>query len=99
MNPTTDILRAIFALAFVIGLMWLLSYVLKKYGWRFGLPTALSMGRERRLKLVEILPLDHRNKVALIRQDGKEHLLLINADNATIIEKNLSAPVETTEKA
>lgn len=98
MNPTVDILRAIFALAFVVGLMWGFSYLIKKHGWRLGLPTAMTQGRTRRLKLVEILPLDHRNKVALVRQDDKEHLILIGAETSRIIEKNLSAPADMTEK-
>ena len=99
MNPSVDILRAIFALAFVLGLMWGLGFLIKKYGWRFGLPTAMNVGRTRRLQLVEILPLDHRNKVALIRHDQKEHLVLIGMEGSEIIEKNLTAPASGTEKA
>ena len=101
MNPTVDVLRAVFALAFVLGLMWFLGFLIKKYGHRLGLPGHMTIGRNRRLQLVEILPVDHRTKIALIRHDTKEHLVLIGAEGGTqIIEKNLASPADLpTEKA
>ncbi len=95
MNPTVDILRAIFSLAFVVGVMWLIGYVIKKYGHRWGLPQHMTVGRNRRLKLVEVLSVDHKTKIALIRHDDKEHLLVVGAEGSQIIEKNLPSPPDT----
>lgn len=99
MNPVTDIFRAFFALAFVVGLMWLMGFLLKKYGNRFGFTTPLNTGRNRRLQLIEILPLDNRNKLAIVRRDSTEHLILLGVDHAEIIENNIPAAQQITENA
>ncbi|MDB5477646.1 MAG: fliO [Alphaproteobacteria bacterium] len=87
MNPATDLLRAILALVFVLGLIWLLSYLVRKYGGRLGLP-AMPMvpNKERRLQLLETLPLDGKNRLVLIRRDEVEHLVLIGSDTAQVVE-------------
>ncbi len=91
MNPTFDLIRACVALLFVVGLMWSLGYVLRRYGTRLGLPMPPLTGANRRLQLVEILPLDGRNKVVLVRRDNTEHLLVIGPGDPEVIEKNIPA--------
>jgi flagellar biosynthetic protein FliO len=94
MNPMTpDIFRALFALLFVIGLLWLLSYALRKYGAKLGLPTVPMTGKARRLQLLEVLSLDQRNKLVLVRQDDQEYLLLVGQQHSQIIHR------DTTETA
>ena len=79
------------ALLFVLGLMWSLGYLLRRYGARLGLPTPPLTGPNRRLQLIEVLPLDGRNKIVLVRRDDAEHLVLIGPAESEVIEKNISA--------
>ena len=92
MNQSTDLLRAVFALAFVIGLIWLFGYAIRKYGWKFGMPIAAPTKAQRRLQIVESLNLDAKNRLVIIRRDDAEHLLIVNAENTTVIESSLQGP-------
>lgn len=86
MTPATDLLRAILALGFVLGLIWLLGQVIRRYGWKWGLPTPMDIGKTKRLRLIEVLSLDGKNRLVLVKRDNVEHLLLINANHSDVIE-------------
>ena len=87
-----SLLRFFFAFAFVLSLMWLLSIAMK----RFGYGKLMTMQKDkRRLKLVEYLPLDSRNRLVLVSQDDKEHLLLLNAEHSQIVKTDIT-PVKPT---
>ncbi len=45
--------------------------------------------RERRLAILETLPLDSRRRLVLIRRDGKQHLLLIGGQTDMMIEQGI----------
>lgn len=82
--------QAVFALAFVLCLIWLAALGLKRYGERGGLfPRAA-----RRLQLVETLPLDTKRRLVLVRRDDREHMLLIGGATDVIIEST-QAPQKT----
>ena len=86
-----NILRFFFAFAFVLSLMWLLSIAMKRYGYG----KLMTMQKDkRRLKLVEYLPLDSRNRLVLVSQDDKEHLLLVNAEHSQVIKTDIK-PVKS----
>ena len=89
MNSSIDLLRAILALAFVLGLIWLLGAAIRKYGWRIGLPTPMSPSRTRRLQLLEVLTVDNKNRLILFRRDDAEHLILVGQETAQIVETNI----------
>ena len=89
MNPSIDLLRAVFALAFVIGLIWLFGYAIRRYGWKFGMPIAPPTKAQRRLQIVESLNLDAKNRLVLIRRDATEHLVIVNAETANVIESSI----------
>lgn len=76
------------AFAFVMGLMGLLSWFLKKTGLS---ETVKMSGGKRRLKIVETLPLDHRRRLVLLQRDNKEHLVILGASSETVIEADISA--------
>lgn len=92
MNSSVDLIRAIAALAFVIGLIWSIGYLARKYGAKLGLPTAPLTGKARRLHLVESLSLDAKTRLILIKRDDAEHLLLVGTDTAQVIETSLKGP-------
>lgn len=82
------LLKFISALAFVVSLMLLLSWALKRFGFAGALIKEMS-GKERRLKIVEFLPLDHQRRLMLVRCDDREHLLLIGRQSETVVAANL----------
>ena len=79
MDPI-DYLRFLAALAFVLGLIALLAWAARR--WRLG---ATPPGSARRLALLEVLPLDPRRKLVLVRCDGREYLLLLGQDGNRLI--------------
>lgn len=86
----TSYLRFVFALLFVLGLIGALTVVLRRYG--LGLASAQTRkGQDRRLRLVEVLPIDGKRRAILIRRDDVEHLVILGADSETLIETGIPA--------
>lgn len=77
------------AFIFVIALMLGLAWLVKRAGLAGPL---LRHGQKRRLSIVESLPVDHRRKLALVRCDGEEHLLLLGPEHALVVKTGLGAP-------
>ena len=84
-----ELLRIFAALIAVIGLIGLAALAARK----FGLASA-SGGfiRQRRLAVVETLALDARRRLAIIKCDDREHLIVLGATAETLIESDLEAP-------
>lgn len=83
---TTDYIKFFAALIFVLGLMGGLALVLK----RIGLSSASMIPADkRRLKVLEILPLDARRKAVLLARDGAEHLVIFGPAGETVVETNI----------
>ncbi len=85
-----DYLKFFAAFAFVLGLMGGLALILKRVG--LGSASMLPADK-RRLKVLEILPLDARRKAVLLRRDGTEHLVILGATSETVVETNIQ-PVD-----
>jgi flagellar protein FliO/FliZ len=71
-----DLARAIFALAITLGLVGLAAYAARRFGpeWMVRLQRPKT---ERRLAIVESLPLDPARRLVLVRLDSTERLLLL----------------------
>lgn len=92
---STQVLKVIMAFALVLSLMWLLSFLIKK----FGDSKFMTVNRaDRRLKLIEHLPIDTKNRLVLVRRDDKEHLLLVSHEHALVVEQGIKAKAEPKEK-
>jgi flagellar protein FliO/FliZ len=89
---TPEILRFFMALVFVVSLMGGLWIILKKLGMNGGF--TLQQGKKRRLKIVEILPLDVKHKAVLIRRDDKDHLVILGPNGETVIEQSIPVQEE-----
>lgn len=76
--------RAILALAFVTGLIFLLSALVKKTG----LDKRLTGGNNaaRRLSIVETLYLDPKTRLVVVKFENKEHVLLLGASGNVLVE-------------
>lgn len=83
---TIDYIKFVASLALVLGLMGGLALILKKIGLgNIGIVPA----DKRRLKIVEILPLDARRKALILRRDEKEHLVILGVNGETVIETDI----------
>ena len=74
--PIADIARAVFALAITLGLVGLAAVVARRFGpeWMVRLQRPRA---DRRLAIVESLPLDPARRLVLVRLDSTERLLLL----------------------
>ncbi len=86
MESLPQIFKLLIAMVFVLSLMGGLALLLKKLGLG-GAPE--QRGKEKRLKLIETLPLDARRRLAIIECDGKQHLVLMGLNGDTVIDKNI----------
>ena len=71
-----DFARALFALVLTLGLIGLAAVAARRFGpeWMVRLQRPRA---ERRLEIVESLPLDPARRLVLVRLDGQERLLLL----------------------
>lgn len=81
------------ALLFVLALVGIIALIARRSGLapRF----AAGRGKIRRLSLVEVMPLDNRRRLVLVRRDGVEHLLLLGPERATVIETGIATALDT----
>ncbi len=84
-------LKAFSALIFVLSLIWLITYALRRIGPE-KINFILGKGQpalKNRLKVIESLALDPKHKLILIRRDNAEHLLLLGTDGDVVVETNI----------
>lgn len=82
----TDLLGAIVAFLFVLGLLGALFLLLRR-AQEAGMPWLTTAGRgPRRLKVQESLMLDPRHRLVLVRRDDREHLLLLGPGQDLLVE-------------
>ncbi len=75
--------RFLLALAAVVALIGLCAWIAR----RLGLGGRLATTGSRRLRIVEVLPLDGKRRLVLLRRDGVEHLLLLGQSSDLVIER------------
>ncbi len=80
-------LRFVFALVFVISLIGVLAFAMKRYG--LGGRMMRKVGGRRRLSVVEMTPLDGKRRLVLVRRDDREHLLVVGATGETVVERGI----------
>ena len=90
--------RFILALLFVLGLIGLLAFLLRRFGLggiRIS-PAFRPKGRnaEPRLAVVEVATVDARHRLVLVRRDNVEHLVLFGPNSDLLIESNIVPPGE-----
>ncbi len=87
---TISLLKAVFALLFVLALIGLLAGLARKYR----LPERLAgVGiKSGRLRIVESLALDAKRRLMLVECDGVQHLLLLG-EHDTVIQSSITPPI------
>jgi len=82
------VLQAVFGLAITLGLIGLAAYAARRWG-----PAGMFQVKpisERRLAIVESLPLDPSRRLVLVRFDDEERLLLLG--EGRMLEQRPGAP-------
>lgn len=79
-----ELLRALLALLFVLALILVVAWAVRRFGieknWQ------LKQSEKRRLRILERLIIDPRRQLVLIRRDDREHLVLLGQQEAQTIE-------------
>jgi flagellar protein FliO/FliZ len=83
--------RFLGALVLVVALIFALAWVAKRLG--FGGRVAAGRGK-RRLGVQEVLSLDSKRRLVLIKRDGIEHLLLIGLNDDVVVEMGIVPPAD-----
>lgn len=84
--------RFLGALVLVIGLILALAWIAKRLG--FGGTLAVARGK-RRLAIEEVLSLDGKRRLVLVRRDGVQHLLLLGLHDDVVVETGIAPPAES----
>ena len=71
-----DFVRAVFGLAFTLGLIGLAAWAARRYAPQL-LARLQAQRGERRMRVVETLVLDPARRLVLVRIDSEERLLLL----------------------
>ncbi len=77
-------MRFALALIFVLALIGVLVAVARRFGFGYATPSKNKHGR--RLSIVEIMPIDTKRRLVLVRRDKREHLILLGQTSETLIE-------------
>jgi flagellar protein FliO/FliZ len=87
---TLDYFRFVLAFAFVLALIAGAALLLKRYG-SMGFGGLRANRGPRRLAISEVLALDARRRLVLVRRDGVEHLILIGGTDDLVVEAGITA--------
>lgn len=85
-----DLARAIFALAFTLGIIGLAAWAARRYAPQLLARIGAERG-ERRLAVVETLVLDPARRLVLVRIDDEERLILLGEGRELIEPRQTSA--------
>lgn len=79
--------KYLMVLVFVLGLIGLLTYIVRRFGF---IPMAeKTKNTKKRLAITQMIGLDAKRRLILIRRDNKEHLLLLGPDGDIVIETDI----------
>lgn len=83
--------RFLGALVLVVALIFALAWVAKRLG--FGGRLATARGK-RRLGVQEVLSLDNKRRLVLLKRDGVEHLILLGLNDDVVVETGIIPPAD-----
>lgn len=80
--------RFLIALVVVLVLLAIFAWLARRFGFA---GRNFAAGGRRRLAIVEVMPIDGKRRLVLLRRDRVEHLILLGSDNAIVIESGIGA--------
>jgi len=89
----SNYLQFFLALIFVLGLIGLVTILLRHFGFGGALgPDRRLRSGKRRIEIIEVAPIDPRRRLVLIRRDNKEHLILLGMHDDILVEGGITPP-------
>jgi len=85
-------LRFISSLVLVLGMIFAITWGLRRWGGKFMAARPVGGKAGRRLALVDALQLDPKRRLVLVRRDDREHLLLLGGESDVVVELNCPVP-------
>jgi flagellar protein FliO/FliZ len=79
----------VLALAAVLALIGVLALAARRLGLA---PRIAPMRGRRRLAIIEVMALDAKHRLVLVRRDATEHLLLLGATQDAVVETGIAPP-------
>ncbi|WP_412776997.1 FliO/MopB family protein [Thalassospira lucentensis] len=79
--------RFVAALIFVLGIIGVFALIARRF-----VPGARNINRrgiKRRLSIVEVVPVDTKRRLVLLKRDDTEHLVLLGPNGDMIVERNI----------
>ena len=79
--------RFVAALVFVLGIIGVLALIARRF-----VPGARNINRrgvKRRLSIVEVVPVDTKRRLVLLKRDDTEHLVMLGPTGDTVVERNI----------
>ncbi len=79
--------RFVAALLFVLGIIGVFALLARRF-----VPGARNINRrgtKRRLSVVEVIPVDTKRRLVLIKRDDTEHLVMLGPNGDTVVERNI----------
>ena len=92
--PASEIFRIVFGFVAVLGMIGACAFLARKTGLA---NLAGPAGKKRRLAISETLPLDARRRLAIVRCDDLEYLIVLGPSGETIVATGLKAAEEQGE--
>lgn len=83
-----EIARIVISLVAVLGMIGGGALIAKRMG--FAAPGG-ALGGKKRLSVVETMALDARRRVAIIKCDDTEHLIMLGASGETLVASDISS--------
>jgi flagellar protein FliO/FliZ len=79
--------RFVAALLFVLGIIGVFALLARRF-----VPGARNINRrgvKRRLSVIEVVPVDTKRRLVLLKRDDTEHLVMLGPNGDTVIERNI----------
>ena len=92
MDFGANLIKGLLALIFVLALIALATALARRFG--LGYRATGRAAASRRLSIAEVMPIDARRRLLLVRRDGVEHLILLGSGTGAdrLVETNIAAP-------
>ncbi|MEH6477506.1 MAG: hypothetical protein V7727_17570 [Sneathiella sp.] len=80
-------MKYLVVLVFVLGLIGLISIAIRKFG--FVPSVEKSRSKKKRLAISQMIGIDAKRRLILVRRDDREHLILLGPTGDILIEKDI----------
>ena len=86
-------LKYIVGLLIVLGLIALIALLARRFGM---VPRATrDPSAPRRLSITDVISIDAKRRLVLVKRDNREHLLLLGPERDVVVERNISVNENT----